>query len=147
MLGKTWRFCVDKRCEEGPPSCAKTILVVDDNPHIRNLCRIAFEKAESGFLVHEASTGRQAVAAIEKTSFDLIVLDLCMPEMDGVEVLMRLRGHVPKLKIIGISGFLEGAMLSTVKVLGGTATLAKPFDPDDLVLLATELLSSEFVCG
>ena len=61
------------------------ILIVDDDAQVRTLCRLALE--ESGYLVSEATNGKSALAAIEETDFDLIVLDLAMPDMDGFEFL------------------------------------------------------------
>src|ERR1017187_6424206 len=77
-----------------------TILVVDDDPPIRNLCRLTLE--ESGYLVSEATNGKNALAAIEETDFDLIVLDLAMPDMDGFEFLKGVRAKSPKPKLLVI---------------------------------------------
>ena len=62
-----------------------TILVVDDDAQVRTLCRLTLE--ESGYHVTEATDGKNALAAIEENDFDLIVLDLAMPDMDGFEFL------------------------------------------------------------
>src|ERR1035441_5617885 len=93
--------------QQTPVDCMHhTILVVDDDRPIRNLCRLTLE--ESGYLVSEASNGKNALAAIEETDFDLIVLDLAMPDMDGFEFLKGVRAKSPKPKILVISGFLGG---------------------------------------
>ncbi len=78
-----------------------TILVVDDDPQIRKLCRITLEGA--GKLVKEADNGKQALAAIKRAHVDLILLDLCMPDMDGLEFLKAVRVDSPQLKIVTIS--------------------------------------------
>jgi len=116
------------------------ILVVDDDPQVRRLCRLTLE--DPGFLVAEASNGKEALAAIKKMPFGLVVLDLCMPDMDGIEFLMTLRAELPKHKIIVMSGFMQGAMLRAAQHLGGAAALAKPFSPDSLLSLVDEVLAA-----
>jgi DNA-binding NtrC family response regulator len=117
-----------------------TILVVDDDLQIRRLCRLALE--ESGYLVSEATNGKNALAAIQETEFDLIVLDLSMPDTDGFEFLKSVRVKAPKLKILVISGFLGGTMLTAAKLFGASATLAKPFSPDSLLLVVDGVLET-----
>jgi CheY-like chemotaxis protein len=120
-----------------------TILVVDDNPQVRTLCRTTLELENPGYIVVEASSGREALAAIKETPFDLIILDLSMPDTDGFEFLKAVRVELPKLKIICISGFMGGRMLHSAKLLGATATLDKPFKPDQLLSLVYEVLSEK----
>ena len=123
----------------------RSILIVDDDPQIRRLCRTALE--ETGYVVREAGNGKEALAAIEGKSFDLIVLDLSMPDMDGFEFLKVVRGDSPKLKIIVISGFLGGKMLKAARLFGGTATLAKPFSPDALISTVGKVLAEHGPVG
>jgi len=98
---------------------------------------------EPGYFVREASNGKEAIAAIEGTSFDLIVLDLSMPDMDGFEFLKAVRADWPKLKIIVISGFLGGKMLKAARLFGGAATLAKPFSPESLLSVVDNVLAGK----
>ena len=122
-----------------------TILVVDDDRPIRNLCRLTLE--ESGYLVSEATNGKNALAAIEETEFDLIVLDLSMPDTDGFEFLKTVRVKSPKLKILVISGFLGGTMLTAAELFGASATLAKPFSPDSLLSVVDGVLENKGPVG
>jgi DNA-binding NtrC family response regulator len=115
-----------------------TILIVDDDAQIRRLCRTTLE--QTGFVAREASNGAEALEAIAETSFDLIVLDLSMPDMDGFEFLKAVRVKSPKLKIVVISGFMGGTMLMAAKLFGAAATLAKPFSPDSLLSVVFEVL-------
>ena len=115
------------------------ILIVDDDPQVRRLCRKTLE--EFGYTVSEARNGKEALAAIDKTSYDLIVLDLSMPDMDGIEFLMAVRSELPKLKIVAISGFLGGTMLRPAQQLGCTATLTKPFSPEALLSVVDQVLA------
>ena len=72
---------------------ARTVLVVDDDPHIRQLLVFALEKA--GLVAREAADGEAALAAVGEARPDLVVLDINMPKLDGLEVCRRLRalGH------------------------------------------------------
>jgi len=120
-----------------------TVLIVDDDRQVRQLCRITLEK--SGYIVKAVSNGREALAEIRKAAFDLIVLDLSMPDMDGFEFLKIARAELPKLKILVISGFLSGTLLKAAKLFGASATLAKPFEPNSLLSLVSEVLSDKKV--
>jgi CheY-like chemotaxis protein len=116
------------------------ILVVDDNPVDRELFRITLERA--GYVVIEASSGKEALDAIVNTALDLIVLDLSMPEMDGLEVLRAVK-CIPKPKIIAVTGLapvFSDRMLEAAKFLGATATLDKDRAQDLLVSMVRDLL-------
>jgi CheY-like chemotaxis protein len=110
--------------EEGPPDFPPPILVVDDDPTVRKLFAQVLTKA--GYFVYEASNGVEAKAALKTFFFNLMILDLNMPEMDGFEVLQFARIHMPSLKIIVVSGFMQGTLLKAAKQLGAAATLDKP---------------------
>jgi DNA-binding NtrC family response regulator len=116
-----------------------TILIVDDDPQLRKLCRITLEA--SGYSVREAGDGREALAIVRSSVVDLILLDVCMPDMDGLECLKALRAESPQLKVITMSGFMHGVLLPATKHLGGTATLAKPFSPEALLSLVEKVLA------
>src|ERR1700730_1003720 len=118
----------------------QSILVVDDNPDDRKLFRRMLENA--GYCVVEGSSGREALAAVEKTRFALMTLDLSMPDMDGFDVLRSVRARQPELKIVVVSGFLHGKMLEPAKSLGADATLDKHLAATVLVPLVCNLLTN-----
>ena len=116
------------------------ILVVDDDSRDRELFRVILEKA--GYGVVEADSGREALNALMSTRVDLTILDLSMPEMDGLEVL-RAAKYMPHPKILVVTGLpsvFANTMLETARKLGATATLDKQHVDDLLVPMVGQLL-------
>jgi two-component system, OmpR family, response regulator len=107
-----------------------TILVVDDDAHLRDVVQYALEK--EGFKVELARDGAEGLARAEKGNIDLCLLDIMMPELDGLEVCRRLRakGNLP---IIFLSSKAEEVDRIVGLELGGDDYLPKPFSPRELV--------------
>ena len=118
----------------------RVILVVDDNSDHRKGFRILLECG--GYSVVECESGKEALAAVEKKNFDLMTLDLSMPDMDGFEVLQAIRIKHPELKIVVVSGFLQGAMNQAAKWLGAVVTLDKNVAADVLLTVVDDLLKT-----
>ena len=118
----------------------QSILVVDDNPDHRKMFRSRLESG--GYSVVEANSGREALAAIEKTRFALMILDLSMPDMDGFDVLRAVRSTRRELKIIVVSGLMHGKALESAKFLGADATLDKDRTADLLLPTVGNLLEN-----
>jgi CheY-like chemotaxis protein len=114
------------------------ILIVDDSATDRELFRAILER--DGYSVFEASSGKEALKAIQGTRFDMMILDLSMPDMDGIEVLRIVRAKRPQLKIIVASGFMPEQMLHVAKTLGAIATLDKVLAVDLLLPMVGKLL-------
>lgn len=114
-----------------PAPYTPSILVVDDDPETRASFRHALE--EVGYLVVDASNGREARKAIIDRFFDLVVLDLSMPEEDGIELICSMRAELPHVKVLAVSEFLGGAFLLAVKHLGATSCLHKPVSEEVLL--------------
>jgi two-component system, NtrC family, response regulator GlrR len=112
-----------------------SVLVVDDDPQIVKLFTRLLQVA--GYNVSPASSGAQALRAMQEGTIDLVVLDLSMPPPDGVELLGMFRKGWPDLRILVVSGIMQGAEL-----LGATASLAKTDAPQLLVATVDRLLSS-----
>ena len=112
------------------------ILIVDDEPDLRFLLRRIFERA--GHEVTEASHGKAALESIDGSPPDLVVTDVMMPVMGGVELIERLRSdpataHIPILAATGDPDLARAA----------DATLRKPYQRDVLITAANELLAKE----
>ncbi len=106
------------------------VLVVDDDPRLRELVRYALTRA--GFNVSEAGDGRAALHALRLRQPDLVVLDVIMPELDGIAVCKEIRATWD-IPVIFLSSRGEEADRVLGLDLGGDDYLGKPFAPDELV--------------
>ena len=117
-----------------PPGRAK-ILVVDDNADLLDLLQKVINRA--GHTVCTAGDGQQALVLAEGQEFDLVITDLIMPDVEGVEMIMRFKKQHPRTRIIAMSG--GGARVSArsylgiAQGLGVVRTLVKPFSNDELL--------------
>ncbi|WP_426731501.1 response regulator [Myxococcus faecalis] len=107
-----------------------TVLVVDDDPHLRDIVRFALE--QGGFRVEEAAEGRAALAHVQRSPPALIVLDIMMPEMDGLTVCREVR-RTHELPIVFLSSRDDEVDRILGLELGGDDYLTKPFSPRELV--------------
>src|SRR5882762_788868 len=110
---------------------SETILVVDDEENIRHTLRGVL--ADEGFDVLEAPDGRRALELLEHVAPRLAIVDIWMPEVDGIELVQRMRAQAPGVPIIVISG--HGTIETAVRVirLGAFDFLEKPFPLDALL--------------
>ncbi len=114
------------------------MLVIDDDKALRDACYQILSR--QGYQVELAASARQGLALLERMSFDAILLDLVMPDMDGLEALKKLRALDPDVEVIIITGY--GTIQSAVESIkaGAFHFLSKPFVPDDLRNLVTRAL-------
>ena len=109
-----------------------TILVIDDQESIRTLLRFTLEGA--GHTVLEAANGRLGLALYREQSADLIITDIAMPEMNGLEMMLELTKNFLDVKVIAISGGPEDENgLNKAKLLGARQAFQKPFDMKSLL--------------
>src|SRR5687767_11780790 len=106
------------------------ILLVDDDPSLRKVVRYALDRA--GFDVVEAGDGRIAIDRFARNAIDLVVLDVLMPEMDGLEVCREIR-KTSQVPIVFLSSRGEEVDKVLGLEMGGDDYLAKPFSPRELV--------------
>jgi CheY-like chemotaxis protein len=121
----------------GTPRAAN-ILVVDDVAGIRGLLRKILTGA--GYKVIEAADGKQALQQMRTSQVDLVLTDLVMPEMEGIETIRTIHRQWPKQKIIAMSGEFGAQFLHTAELLGANATLSKPIRPDVLLDVVRRVL-------
>jgi len=121
----------------------KRILVVEDDDAIRRSLEIVL--AKSGFIAVEAANGREALAAYQPGQIDAVVLDLIMPDVEGLETLQSLRRISPDVRVLAISG---GGRISSTDYLdmalkfGAQEALAKPFTSETFIGALNRLLAS-----
>jgi CheY-like chemotaxis protein len=112
-----------------PRACR--VLIVDDEPLVRAHLRRLLELR--GFAVQDAANGESGLAAIEYSRPDLLVLDLTMPDMDGVEVVRRLRAAGISMPVVLCSGNLDYAVERGLEPGMVQGILQKPFSTDELL--------------
>jgi two-component system response regulator HydG len=114
------------------------ILVVDDDKTMRDACHQILTR--QGFQVEQASSARQGLGLLERSSFDVILLDLVMPDLDGLETLKKIKSVDNDCEVIIITGY--GSIPTAVEAMkaGAFHFLSKPFAPDDLRTVLTRAL-------
>jgi len=118
------------------------ILAVDDSEITRDLIKLGLEKV--GHQVLSIADSRDVERILNSQTFDLLITDIYMPEIDGFQIIEMARLKSPKLPIIVISGGSahdqEKIMLDVAITSGADATLEKPFTLDDLIRLINQVI-------
>ena len=113
------------------------VLFVDDEAAIRDVMRI--ELPRMGHETTICEDGQAAIAAIEKNTFDVAIVDLRMPGIDGLETTRRLKAALPSVPVVLYTAYLDPAIERAAREAGATVCLTKV---DGLPLLERELLSA-----
>ncbi|MCA1203864.1 response regulator [Priestia flexa] len=106
------------------------ILIVDDQYGIRILLTEVLQK--EGYQTFQAANGFQAIDIAKEQQLDLVLLDMKIPGMDGIEILKRLKGYDKTIKVIIMTAYGELDMIQEAKDLGALTHFAKPFDIDEI---------------
>jgi len=109
------------------------VVIADDVQALRRLVRFVLEDAGPFAVVGEASDGEEAVRVIAETRPDLVLLDLSMPRMDGLEALPRIRAVAPNARVVVFSGFTSDKMGEATTRLGAAGYLEKGAKPSEIV--------------
>jgi DNA-binding NtrC family response regulator len=117
------------------------ILVADDDEDVRQL--FVKKLRSAGYKVSEAGSGHGTLDALRKSRFQLLVLDLEMPDLDGFQVLKAARKNWPHLRVLVVSGYMDGALLGAAECLGAAATLGKVQAARSLVSTVQRLLGDD----
>jgi DNA-binding response OmpR family regulator len=116
------------------------VLIVEDDPGMNEY--IGDILKQKGFQVSSAFNGFSGLDAVRSSPPNVVILDIFMPEKDGLEMLVELRRFAARLPVLVISGkqhLLSGCSMSLAKQLGASDVLSKPFTPKALIDLVTAL--------
>lgn len=123
--------------EKGQPF---KILIVDDEPWIREVFQDFCELTDS-FEVDIASSGDEAVNKMKSESYDLVTMDLIMPEMSGLETLVKIKEIAPRIPVMVITGNATEKLINQAGVLGACQVMHKPVMLDDFIAGLTATLT------
>jgi CheY-like chemotaxis protein len=115
------------------------IVVIDDDARMRSL--LVRVLGASGHSVRTAADGNKGLALFHEARPELIIVDIVMPNMEGIEAIRQLRQSAPSLPILAISGSGQYGYLRFAIELGATASLQKPFGSDEFLSIVSSLLA------
>jgi CheY-like chemotaxis protein len=115
-----------------------SVLVCDDEPNLRELIRVSLG---SGWTVHEAEDGEEALTRARSLQPDLVILDLMMPRLNGLDVLSRLKADraLTHTRVLVVTA--QPASEVEARAHGADGVIVKPFAPEDLAGLAATLVT------
>jgi two-component system chemotaxis response regulator CheY len=119
---------------------SKTIMTVDDSASVRMM--VAFTLKESGYNVIEAVNGIDALEKLESSDISLIIADINMPEMDGISMVKKIRGHKEHrfIPIIMLTTESHESIRERGREAGATGWIVKPFKPEQLLGVTRKVL-------
>lgn len=133
QIGGRWRIKrslldrdILRKGETGQP----TVLVVDDDPALQSLFKQFLKKAGFGRIV--VGTGAEAIQYAEKQAFDLVFLDLKLPDIPGDELYQKIKRLHPDLPIVIITGYPDSEILTKILSSGPVTVIKKPIEFDQL---------------
>lgn len=121
------------------------ILVVDDQPGVRKLLGIIV--TELGDKVQEAQNGKEAVDMVKNCNPDLVIMDIRMPVMGGVEALEKIKLLSPQLPVVMMTAYGSEEALEDLRKKGAVMCLTKPFDVDFIKELLNDFRQKKVVYG
>jgi DNA-binding NtrC family response regulator len=107
------------------------ILVVDDEDIVLSSCRRVL--GSEGYEIVSVKSAKDALEAMEKTPFYLLLIDIKMPEKDGIYLIKEIRNRWKDIPIIVMSGYSTSEIMAHTAKMGAAAFISKPFTPDELV--------------
>ena len=132
------RLAAKVRAALGPRKSLARILIADDEAGVRDFLRAALTK--DGYEVVEAPDGKKALQTARSGGVDLALVDLVMPEQEGIETIAVLHKEMPGLRIVAMSGAFHGQYLEIARKLGADAALEKPFTAEQVCAKVAEVL-------
>ncbi len=119
---------------------SKIIMTVDDSASVRQM--VSFTLKQSGYEVVEAVDGRDALSKLDKSSIHMLLTDLNMPNMDGIELIRNVRAHssCKFIPIVMLTTESQAEKKQEGKLAGATGWIVKPFKPDQLLAVIRKVL-------
>ena len=117
---------------------ANKILIVDDNPNMSSLLSEMLEVFDYESVL--ASDGNQALSELENGEFSMVITDMRMPNMSGMELLKTVKERYPKVRVVLISGYTGGHIESEAESLKADGFLGKPLMMSDIEKMLNDLL-------
>lgn len=108
------------------------VLIADDHQLVLEGVRRTLERDEDIEVVGEATTGSQVLPFVRRTTPDVLLLDLRMPQMDGLACIEQVRKHCPKVKIVVLSAYTDGERIQAALSRGASGYIVKSVNPVDL---------------
>jgi len=116
----------------------KSILVAEDEPSVRRL--ISFKLEKQNFLVEEAENGEEAMEKLCSTSYDILILDLMLPRLDGMQILKKIKKEKIDIPVLILSAKSQEKDITRGFELGADDYLTKPFKSQELIIRVKKLV-------
>ncbi len=123
------------------------VLLVDDNDDARFLLRKRLDQKRQFEIVGEASGGEEAVARVEELQPDIVIMDVRMPGMDGVEATRQIRERFPGTSVLAYSGFSDRDQIDAMRDAGAVGYVLKDAPEEELVLRLQDSVADEEQAG
>lgn len=115
------------------------VLVIDDEQVICDACQLVL--SDEGHRVAHCITGQKGLLELERNAYDLVLLDMKLPDIDGSRILKFIREELPMLRVIVMTGYSTMSNALEAMKLGAADYLSKPFTEDDLLVTINQLFT------
>ena len=142
-VGGNWRFkkeILDDWITRQATAVQGLVLVVDDDPRVREVLQDVIEA--QGYRVISVGTGEEVMKEVNKRHFDLIFLDLVLPDKTGVEVLAEIKAKDKKAVVVIVTGYGDDPIAMEAMTLGPLLLIRKPFKVEDIVEVLNVVIKS-----
>lgn len=119
------------------------IIIVDDHSMVRQGIKILLEQFEGIHVIGEAANGLEAIELVEQLQPDVILMDLTMPVMDGIEATNKITARYPNQRVLILTGLLDNENLLKAIQAGAQGCIDKTIEPDDLVQSIRDVCSGK----